>query len=242
VPTYRAKCGPISLWKAIPLVSVLILTGCDDTNILTLMELDDSIPSEAKLPPINPRPSQIVTLIVSGLDVVKIQFASEYSSVQSRCGHQIGSEYVPYNIKIPVKMISGSGAYHGSIAGDEFLPVDCGWHLDGIIYETLSETGPSGVIGIRQEGSISDGPTVGHKDLWCQKTQGEIVEYGCLPLAIYKSHGPWRKLTEQFLSQFSEQQKHHAEMPVTVDLQEIRVDLHDLEAIPGALERSEVKR
>jgi len=212
---------------------------------------------DAEAPEANPHPSHFVTLTVTGLSIQSARFFAEYETDVHRCKHMVrtggkGSYYLldpgPYSKDVPIALLPArNGTAEGSFATDQYSPGVCGWRFKRVA-SAYAEDAPENnddLISPFQLSSIAvltywvdpGGDPEGPLDLWCYRVAyAQKLHRGCAPLVMLRNFNAPGEVSAKFLSTFSVAQQSDRGMRVmTPQTTEIRVTLHSLNAIPGAL-------
>jgi hypothetical protein len=190
-------------------------------------------PGDADYPQETRKPTQVVPLEVSGQDGEDMRFTAEYANDVKLCGHQVGlGGYFAYTLNFPITMTRSAEGYRGSIAVDRFKSGKCGWRFSAVGYGMAE-----GVQNALAVPADRDDVVVPQREFWCYRVTYESKPiHSCEELALLRWSNAMRVVSPEFLSQFShEQQSDSHVMRITTQTKEIRVLLHDLNAIPGAL-------
>jgi hypothetical protein len=203
-------------------------------------EAKDLKPGDAKYPLETANPKYVIPFIVARLGLSNYRFDAEYASDVKLCGHPIGSGgYSAYTMSIPIDLSpTRDGKFRGAIAIDKFQPGQCGWKFEGMGY-----TRPDGVgnaLGSSTELPAAPPPAATpHIDMWCYRvTEGEFKSPDpiCEILAELRAPNGLRRVSRQFLAGCPlELQRARGWVPITTETKEFTLELHDLNAIPGAL-------
>jgi hypothetical protein len=190
-------------------------------------------PGDADYPEEAAKPTRVIPLVVTGHDGADMRFNAEWVSDEKLCGHQVGlGGYFPYSLTVPVAMTPSGDDYRGSIVVDRFKPGKCGWRFTSLSYGIAE-----GVQNALALPADHDDSAVHQREFWCYRVRFEDKPlHNCEDLALLKWSNAMRAVSPEFLSQFSHQQLSDSRpLKITTQTQEIRVSLHDLNGIPGAL-------
>lgn len=190
-------------------------------------------PGDADYPQEVVKPTHVVALVVSGRDGADMRFNAEYVSDVNLCGHQVGlGGYFAYSLAFPIVMTRSADAYRGSISVDRFHSGKCGWRFSGVGYGMAG--GVQNVLAIPADQGDSAMP---QREFWCYRVAYENKPlHECEQLALLRWSNAMRAVSPEFLSQFTHQQQSDSHpIKITTQTKEIRVLLHDLNTIPGAL-------
>jgi hypothetical protein len=195
-------------------------------------------PGDANYPVESANPAHVIPFVVSRMELSNYKVNAEYGTDVKLCGHQIAlGGYFPYGLSIPIEMVSTEGGkYRGSIIVDKFQPGKCGWKFLAVGY--ARPDGVGNAVGVFRQRSDSV-PATPHIDMWCYRvTDGEprSSDPKCEILAMLRWPDAERRVSAEFLAKFShEQLDAKGAVDIATGTQEITVEFHDLNAIPGAL-------
>jgi hypothetical protein len=194
----------------------------------------------ADYPDANPTPSHVIPFVVTRWELGNFRFDARYESDGKLCYDHVGlGVYLPHYLAIPIVLTqSANDTRRGDFAIDKFQPGKCGWKFTGITYASIDQNGVSlGVLAQRPDAEPSKAP---HVDMWCYETSGDSSvpkKRKCEVLAQLRWPNAERRLNLQYLSGFSqEQQSNIGVVGLSADTEEVAVEFHDLNSIPGALD------
>jgi len=195
-------------------------------------------PGDPNYPTTVATPAHVIPFVATGLQYGNLRFVAGYVSNVKLCGHQIGlGGYFPYGLTIPIQLArTQDDTYHGDII-DKLEPGHCGWKFTGVSYEWPKGGGNAiGIFNDRQDIEVLSTP---HIDMWCYKvTEGRFKspDPQCEILAVLRWPNAVRRLNPDFLATFSHQQQNDdGNVPITINTKELSIELHNLDATPGAL-------
>jgi hypothetical protein len=196
-------------------------------------------PGDSSYPAIIARPSFVIPAVLTGPEWVGMQLLATYvSDATPPCGHEIfGAGRFPYDVQLPINMTRAGDGYRGSVVVDRFDPGNCHWRFTGISYGGWKEGVWNSLAIVAVAGGGS--PTVPDPkiDFWCYRvTYQEKSMRNCEELASLRWSNAMRAVSPAFLSQFSAEERGNLHpIRITTQTKSIRVNLHDLNAIQGAL-------
>jgi hypothetical protein len=209
-------------------------------------------PGDPDFPELNPNPVHKLRLVVSGVELAKARFTAYYITDQRACGQQAGAGgYFAEAKSDAVDMSSATkkvddptGASSESVGWvviDKYLPGHCRWQILKVGYKigrTKEEDIEQQLIVYSSQIQPTK-PKIYQWDFWCYKSLKvfKTNEATCEPLwKMLSRDGVQRHATNAFASSFNSQQRGmYALGPFDDATQELRVQIHDIEAIPGAL-------
>jgi hypothetical protein len=209
---------------------LLLPVGCDLPQATKPGELK---PGDANYPSPTANPVRVIQLLGSGLDLTNMSFAAIYGSDAKLCQYQIGlGVYGEYRLGSPIEMVRSGDSYRGTIVVDKFVPGYCGWH-----FERVDAQADGNYL---QLASIAAGPVASAAtpvDYWCFTIVSEQKPTEkCESMAALRWPNSVRLITTGFFSKFGAfEQNDDAQRAIHAETNEIRINLHDLNAIPGAL-------
>jgi hypothetical protein len=238
------------------LAFVLFAAACNDKNSIFYGN-GPLKPDDPDYPALNPNPAHKLRLTVSGIALAKARFFAHYTTdptggPEPKCGQQVGlAGYFALGKIDPIEMDAaeqppgqqvGSGIDStGWVVIDKYLPGKCHWSLQLVGYEIghrRSDQADNQLI-VYSEQIDNRSPVTFHWDLWCYKAVKELKTDNpiCEPLwMLLTPDGYSRHATRDFGSHFTQsQQGVYAQGPFDFATQELRVEFHDIDAIPGAL-------
>lgn len=231
---------PANMWRNIALV------GCVLPAVALVVRLGahpiggnsaELQPGNARYPITVANPTTIIPLIVSGPDAVDMRFIAVYASDAKRCQHQLGlGVYGPFTLEFPIGMTRTDEGYRGTVTVDKFQPGNCGWQFAGVSYGLTGETVLNPLTTL-DEDDVWHGPAESPRDFWCYRVSHDQHQvHACEELASIRWSNGIRAVSSQFLSGFTSQQlTEEHRLRITAQTKELRVNLHDLNAIEGAL-------
>src|ERR1700730_2875381 len=210
----------------------------------------DGLFGDPKHPVENPTPKHVVKLVVSGPDDAAYARATAiYNSDFRKCAtHNILVGDLPLVIQTSIPLEKVGENYVGSIVVDHFQPDRCDWkfvraHLEvdntdivgSAIHDPLHETGSE----LAQAGDFNAAPGAPNlqRDLWCYRvTYKSAPMHNCEDLSTLKWSNAVRAINRAYLAQYSAIQIGEEYTPrITDQTKELRVVLHNLNAVAGAL-------
>jgi hypothetical protein len=194
-------------------------------------------PGDANYPVENSNPSYLIPLIAPKMELSNYRFIAEYRSDVKLCGHEIPpGGYFAYTLSFPINMVRQADTYRGSFAIDKFQPGKCGWKFGGVGY--VAPDGVGNAVGVIRKTAP---PTfrLSHIDMWCYRvTDGQFKspDPKCELLSMLRWPDAVRRASPEFLAHFShEQLDASGAADITTATNELILEFHDLNAIPGAL-------
>ena len=190
-------------------------------------------PGDPNYPSPTLNPVRVIQLLGSGLDLTNMSFAAIYGSDERLCNFQIGlGVYGEYRLASPIEMVRSGDAYRGTIVVDKFVPGHCGWHFERVD----AQAGGNSL----QLASMPAGPVASAAvpmDYWCFTMVAEQKPTKkCESLAALRWPNSIRLISTGFFSKFGPfEQNDDGQRAILAETNEVRINLHDLNAIPGAL-------
>jgi hypothetical protein len=209
-------------------------------------------PDDPDFPVLNPNPVHKLRLVVSGLEPGKGRFTAHYLTDPRACGQQAGAGgYYAEGKTDAIDMspatrksddpVGTANESVGWVVIDKYLPGHCGWGMQLIGYKigrTKAEDTEGQLIVYSAQIQPSK-PKTYQWDFWCYKSLKDFKtnDPTCEPLwMMLTSNGVQRHATKAFASNFSSQQRGiYPQGPFDDATEKLRVQIHDIEAIPGAL-------
>jgi len=244
--TSTATYPSLVKWTATLAFAVVFATACGDKTSI-FHKPGPMKPGDPEYPVLNPNAAHRVRLVVSGLELVDARLFAHYTTIPpdaTRCGEQIGlGGFFPEGIVDPIVLSPPDSRSErvGWVVIDKYFPGDCRWHLLLVGYEVghhQADEPDQQLISYTDRIDYRN-PTSYHWDFWCYKPIKEMLTSNpvCTSLAeLLYPQGYQRHATKQFASHFTEVQQGRFSLgPFDPTAQELRVEFHDIEAIPGAL-------
>jgi outer membrane murein-binding lipoprotein Lpp len=227
-----------------PLVTVLLLliaaliralaTGAFFVNATEAPKPGALRPGDANYPSPTENPVRVIQLLGSGLDLTNMSFAAIYVSDYKLCNFKVGlGVYSEYRLGSPIEMVRSGNSYRGTIEIDKFVPGHCGWHFERVDGQADGNS--------LQLASIAPGSSLPSAavpmDYWCFTIVSEQKPTKkCESMATLRWPNSVRLISTEFFSRFGAfEQNDDAQRTILAETDEIRINLRDLNAIPGAL-------
>jgi outer membrane murein-binding lipoprotein Lpp len=209
---------------------LLLPVGCDLPQATETPKLK---PGDANYPSPTANPVRLIQLIGSGLDLTNMSFAGIYGSDAKLCQFEVGlGVYSEYRLAFPIEMVRSGDSYRGTIVVDKFVPGHCGWHFERVDAQAEGN--------YLQLASIAAGPVASAAvpmDYWCFTIVSEQKPTKkCESMAALRWPNSVRLISTGFFSRFGAfEQNDDSQRAILAETNEIRINLHDLNAIPGSL-------
>jgi hypothetical protein len=199
----------------------------------------DLKPGDPSYPTVNSTPTHVIPLVVSGPEWLRIALRADYISDDkpALCGYEIlVAGHFAYGISLPINLASEGNVYRGNVVVDNFNPGACHWRFVGVSYGGWAP-GIWNPLAIFAESGGLPAVAEPQMEFWCYKvTYEEKTVVNCEELVSLRWSNAIRVVSQDFLSKFTADQKGHQHIiRVTSQTKRIRVILHDLNAIQGAL-------
>jgi hypothetical protein len=201
-------------------------------------DFGDLKPGDFNYPAAISKPNLVIPLIMWGPDWVGMQLVANYvSDANLFCGHEIlGAGRFPYGVSVPINMTRTGDEYRGKVVIDRFKPGHCHWRFTGVSYGGWAD-GVWNSLALFAE--IGGSPAIPEPQIefWCYRvTYEQKPVHNCEELALLRWSNAIRAVSPEFLSQFTAEEKGHSHViRMTTQTKEIRVNLHDLSTLQGAL-------
>jgi hypothetical protein len=195
-------------------------------------------PGDFSYPGVISKPNLVIPLILSEPDWVGMQLVANYvSDANLFCGHEIlGAGRYPYWVSVPINMTRAGDEYRGDVVIDRFKPGHCHWRFVDVGYGGWAEGIWNSLAVFAESGGLPavPGPRI---EFWCYRVTYEQKSVrNCEELAFLRQSNAMRAVSPEFLSKFTAEEKGHMHtIRVTTQTKEIRINLHDLNALQGAL-------
>jgi hypothetical protein len=219
--------------RALGAVVLLLPVGCDLPQATETAKPGELKPGDANYPTPTANPVRIIQLLGSGLDLNNMSFAAIYDSDAKFCQYKVGlGVYSEYRLAFPIEMVRSGDQYRGTIVVDKFIPGHCGWHFDRVDAQVEGND--------LQLASTAAGPVASAAvpmDYSCFTMVSEQKPTKkCESMAALRWPNSVRLISTGFFSKFgASEQNDDARRAILPESNEIRINLHDLNAIPGAL-------
>jgi hypothetical protein len=228
---------PIAIWIAVVrvlgAVVLLLPVGCDLPQSTENSKPGELKPGDTNYPSPTVNPVRVIQLIGSGLDLTNMSFRVVYVSDPNLCQYKAGlGVYLKYGLAFPIEMVRSGDSYRGNIVVDKFVPGHCGWRFDRVDAQADGN--------YRQLASIAAGHDASAAipvDYWCFMVVSEQKPTKkCESMDWLRWPNSVRLISTGFFSRLGAfEQNDDSRRAILAETNEIRINLHDLNAIPGAL-------
>jgi hypothetical protein len=195
-------------------------------------------PGDFSYPAVISKPNLVIPLIMSSPDWVGMQlFATYVSDANLFCGYEIfGVGRYPYGVHVPINMTRAGDEYRGDVVIDRFKPGHCHWRFTGVSYGGWANGTGNSLATFAENGGSPAIPEP-QIEFWCYRVTYEHKPVqNCEELAFLRWSNAIRAVSPEFLSKFTAEEKGHShDIRMTKTTKQIRVNLHDLNALQGAL-------
>jgi hypothetical protein len=195
-------------------------------------------PGDFSYPAVISKPKLVIPLILLEPDWVGVQLVATYASDANLfCGHEIlGVGRFPYGVSVPINMTRAGNEYRGNVVIDRFKPGRCHWRFAAVTYGGWAEGIRNSLAVLAESGGLPAIPEP-QIEFWCYRvTYEQKPVRNCEELAFLRWSNAIRAVSPEFLSQFTAEEKGHMHtIRVTTQTKNIRINLHDLNALQGAL-------
>ncbi len=220
----------LAAWLFVSSTFIGANVSADDSGVLN--------PGDFGYPATNSAPKLVIPLTLSGPDWVQMQLHANYISDTSfLCGHvNILAGHFPDSVSVPINMTRAGDEYRGNIVVDRFNPGRCHWRFLDIEYGGWAAGVWNGLAVFAETGGlpVASEPLM---EFWCYRvTYEDKPVQNCEELVQLRWSNATRAVSPEFFSQFTADEKGHSHViRMSTQTKEIRVNLHDLNAIQGAL-------